>query len=150
MRGKGYRNVWASPWNIAREMERRTMLLKRVLAIFIVMLLVILLLSSVLWTASYEFISHVATHVSPPRKFRVPSLAEKVRTATGCVRYVNVMVNGKQLEKCIPATLPGTQRSIFFTIKTGQNYHKTRILTILLTWLQTVHPEQVSVCTNNI
>lgn len=36
---------------------------------------------------------------------------------------------------------------IFVSIKTTQKYHATRLPPILLTWLQTINPQQVCMCT---
>ena len=66
-------------------------------------------------------------------------------------RNSTVRLLGRQLEKCLPdsESKPGVMTSnfsfenIYITIKTTQNNHKIRILPILLTWLQTVDPEQV-------
>ena len=63
----------------------------------------------------------------------------------------NVTVLGRVLEKCMP-TSPSTststtggfsQNDIYITIKTTQKNHNTRLRPILLTWLQTVQPDQV-------
>lgn len=61
----------------------------------------------------------------------------------------NVTVLGRVLEKCMP-TSPSTsttggfsQDDIYITIKTTQKNHNTRLSPILLTWLQTVKPDQV-------
>ena len=66
-------------------------------------------------------------------------------------RNSTVRLLGRQLEKCLAdsESKPGAMTSnfslenIYITIKTTQINHKTRILPILLTWLQTVDPEQV-------
>ena len=50
----------------------------------------------------------------------------------------NVSLLGKQLERCA-----FTADDVFITIKTTQRNHKSRVLILLLTWLQTVRPEQV-------
>ena len=64
-----------------------------------------------------------------------------------------VRVLGRQLEKCRPEwrsektlTSNFSPDDIYITVKTTQKNHKTRILPILLTWLQTVEPEQVISC----
>ena len=63
-----------------------------------------------------------------------------------------VRVLGRQLERCRPKWRPAEAEAlaanfslddIYITIKTTQKNHKTRMLPILLTWLQTVQPEQV-------
>ena len=61
-----------------------------------------------------------------------------------------VRVLGRQLEKCRPEwrsekilTSNFSPDDIYITVKTTQKNHKTRMLPILLTWLQTVQPEQV-------
>ena len=60
----------------------------------------------------------------------------------------NVSILGRVLERCIPAPSLSTpsgfsQDNIYITIKTTQKNHNTRIRPILLTWLQTVQPDQV-------
>ena len=65
-----------------------------------------------------------------------------------------VRVLGRQLEKCLPewrspeALLSENLNNlspdeIYITVKTTHKNHQTRMLPILLTWLQTVQPEQV-------
>ena len=41
-------------------------------------------------------------------------------------------------------TVDGSQ-GIFVSIKTTKKYHKTRLPSLILTWLQTLQPEQVGV-----
>ena len=61
----------------------------------------------------------------------------------------NVTVLGRVLEKCVPtststSTTSGfSQEDIYITIRTTQKNHNTRLPPILLTWLQTVQPDQV-------
>lgn len=64
----------------------------------------------------------------------------------------NLMVLGKRMEKCIPSLTSQsvaskseefTQNDIYITIKTTQANHISRLRPLLLTWLQTVQPEQV-------
>ena len=59
--------------------------------------------------------------------------------------YSNVSVLGKRLEKCTPGSLTPkfAPEDIYITIKTTQKNHNARLLPILLTWLQTVQPDQV-------
>ena len=52
----------------------------------------------------------------------------------------NVLLLGKRPERC---TTPGTD-DIYISIKTTRRYHKTRLSMLILTWLQTVKPEQVN------
>ena len=61
----------------------------------------------------------------------------------------NVTVLGRVLEKCVPrptstsTTGRFSQDDIYITIKTTQKNHNTRLRPIVLTWLQTVQPDQV-------
>lgn len=69
-----------------------------------------------------------------------------------------VMVLGRQVEKCLPElrqaqtaevqsqTSELSLDDVYITVKTTENNHKTRMLPILLTWLQTVEPNQVAKC----
>ena len=65
-----------------------------------------------------------------------------------------VRVLGRQLERCLPEWRSPegllnensnnlSPDDIYITIKTTHKNHQTRMLPILLTWLQTVQPEQV-------
>ena len=60
-----------------------------------------------------------------------------------------VRVLGRRVEKCVPMWKPDilaldfSQDDIYITVKTTQKNHNTRMLPIVLTWLQTVQPEQV-------
>lgn len=62
----------------------------------------------------------------------------------------NIKVLGRGLEKCLPSvsesvTAALTPDDVYITIKTTQTNHDTRLSPLLLTWLQTVQPEQVHV-----
>ena len=83
--------------------------------------------------------------------------AQKRNTGTGRQQCVpvgghasTVRVLGRRLEKCLPEWKPEALTSNFspddinITVKTTEKNHKTRMLPVLLTWLQTVQPEQVS------
>ena len=72
------------------------------------------------------------------------------RHLCACAPYAsNVTVLGRRLERCTPVsnsplTSSGfTQDDVYITIKTTQSNHGTRLVPLLITWLQTVHPEQV-------
>ena len=70
-----------------------------------------------------------------------PQLSPSVISKTQCTPIgENVSVLGKQPERC---TTSGAD-DIYISIKTTQRYHKTRVLMLILTWLQTVKPEQVN------
>ena len=65
----------------------------------------------------------------------------------------NLTLLGKRLERCIPTSRSGGvddspatvvfPEDIYVTIKTTQKNHVTRIYPLLLTWLQTIQPDQV-------
>ena len=62
-----------------------------------------------------------------------------IKLVPKCVQTeANVSLLGKRLERCAFAA-----DDVFITIKTTQRNHESRVLVLLLTWLQTVRPEQV-------
>ena len=91
--------------------------------------------------------------------YHAPSIS--LRSAHAQKRCVPVSVSnstvrvlGRQLERCLPEWRSPegllsenshnlSPNDIYITIKTTHKNHQTRMLPILLTWLQTVQPEQV-------
>ena len=70
-----------------------------------------------------------------------PQLSTPVSRKTWCMPVGgNISVLGKQPERCATPEAD----DIYISIKTTQNYHKTRVPILILTWLQTVRPEQVN------
>ena len=87
--------------------------------------------------------SELPREVHPTSSSTTPSLSLsstiKLVPVPKCVQTeANVSLLGKRLERCDFAA-----DDIFITIKTTQKNHKSRVLVLLLTWLQTVRPEQV-------
>ena len=89
--------------------------------------------------ADHAQTTFIATHA------QIPNVDVRRR----CLPRGHVSVLGKPLEQCITriqSQIPKSVSSedIYITIKTTQINHNARMLPLLLTWLQTVHPEQVT------
>ena len=85
-------------------------------------------------TSNYQIFGLLQLAVRSPRPYSNSSLWPGVRPPN---RKVSLL--GKQVERCLTGA-----DDIYIAIKTTHKNHKTRVPVLILTWLQTVKPEQVN------